>query len=90
MLAILLSKRDFKKHRGRAVKRLNYVAEIFLDTVDVYDNFISYELPITNQVNANNELCYENNKADLYITKKGKNGEAKLESFELIASTIKH
>ena len=90
MLAILLSKRDFKKHRGRAVKRLNYVAEIFLDTIDVYDDFISYQLPSTNQVNASNVLCYENNNADLYITKKGKNGEAKLESFQLIKSVIKN
>ncbi len=39
--AIELSKRDFKKHRTKALKRLKYVAEIFQDTIDIYKDFIS-------------------------------------------------
>ena len=89
MLAILFSKRDFKKHRTKAVKRLNYVAEIFLDTVNPYDDFISQVIPVQDDLKTQNQLSLYNDQIDLMIAKKGNNEYAKLASNELIASSTK-
>ena len=87
MLAIQLSIRDLKKHRGKAMKRLKYVEEIFQDTIDIYEILISLEAPKLINNNSNNEISLDVDNMDLFINKTENISNAKLESFELLKST---